>query len=109
MGTVSLKKWCIYPFLSNFEFFTKKKILKKLLLKKLLRYLYNFYLFFFYYIKVVCVPNFSLLLSKLYFLLIKMEKDPKKIQNYTKNTQVDYKKMVIDIDECFSAFVRIFE
>ena len=38
-----------------------------------------------------------------------MYKDPKKTQNSTKNTQVDYKKMVTDTDECFFAFVRIFD
>ena len=36
--------------------------------------------------------QFSLFLSKLYFLLIKILKNPKKMQNFTKSTQVDYKK-----------------
>ena len=47
------------------------------------------------------LPNFSLLLSKLCFLLIKIFKNPKKTQNFTKNMYVDYKKMVIDIDKHF--------
>ena len=44
-----------------------------------------------------------------FFIDKKVKKSYKKTQNSTKNTQVDYKKMVIDIDECFFAFVRIFD
>ena len=44
--------------------------------------------------KVVSVPNFSLLLSKLYFLLIKMEKKSKKTHNFAKNSQLIHNNMV---------------
>ena len=59
--------------------------------------------------KYIICSKFQLVFIKIVFLLIKILKNPKKTQNFTKNTQVDYKKRVIDIDKCFFAFVRIFE
>ena len=52
--------------------------------------------------------EFQLVFIKIMFFIDKNVKNPKKTQNSTQNTQVDYKKTVITIDNFFFAFVRIF-